>query len=252
MGCDIHAEIEHKAPGDNYWRPVDWPVVECWYCKGTGITQEWPGERKNPNAGKPCPECSVMPSVHGYGLRNWVGAPGKRRERWLDARNYSRFAILADVRNGYGFAGVDTGDGFRPISQPRGLPDPGGIYYDDDDFRFGDHSFSWLTVDEILAYDYTQTTKRRGWVEAEEFARFESEGSPYSWSGMVAGGRTRHISNDEMRALIASGKPTDNHYTQVEWEVTYGECFGLEALASLKALRESLDGELRLVFGFDS
>ena len=32
------------------------------------------------------------------------------------------FAILAGVRNGYGFAGCDTGDGFRPIAPPRGLP----------------------------------------------------------------------------------------------------------------------------------
>jgi hypothetical protein len=37
-------------------------------------------------------------------------------------RNYDLFAILADVRNGRGFAGVVTGTGFDPISNPRGLP----------------------------------------------------------------------------------------------------------------------------------
>lgn len=37
-------------------------------------------------------------------------------------RNYDLFAILADVRNGSGFAGCDTGDGYEPISMPRGLP----------------------------------------------------------------------------------------------------------------------------------
>jgi len=44
-----------------------------------------------------------------------------------DARNYSLFAILASVRNGRGFGGVDTGSGFTPIlgyDEPcRGLPE---------------------------------------------------------------------------------------------------------------------------------
>ena len=39
-----------------------------------------------------------------------------------DHRNYDTFAVLADVRNGYGFAGCDTGDGFEPISEPKGFP----------------------------------------------------------------------------------------------------------------------------------
>jgi hypothetical protein len=38
-------------------------------------------------------------------------------------RSYDTFAILANVRNGRGFAGVKTGEGFIPISEPKGLPD---------------------------------------------------------------------------------------------------------------------------------
>ena len=38
-------------------------------------------------------------------------------------RNYWAFAVLADVRNGYGFAGIDKGDPITPISEPRGLPE---------------------------------------------------------------------------------------------------------------------------------
>src|ERR1700760_96312 len=37
-------------------------------------------------------------------------------------RSYDTFAILADVRNGHGFAGVSTGEGFTPVSMPKGLP----------------------------------------------------------------------------------------------------------------------------------
>ena len=38
-------------------------------------------------------------------------------------RSYNLFSILANVRNGEGFAGCDTGDGFVPIAMPRGLPE---------------------------------------------------------------------------------------------------------------------------------
>jgi hypothetical protein len=37
-------------------------------------------------------------------------------------RNYDLFAMLADVRNGAGFAGCDTGDGFVPVADPKGFP----------------------------------------------------------------------------------------------------------------------------------
>lgn len=37
--------------------------------------------------------------------------------------NYDWFAILADVRNGIGFAGISTGEGFSVIAEPKGLPD---------------------------------------------------------------------------------------------------------------------------------
>ena len=37
-------------------------------------------------------------------------------------RNYNLFAILANVRNGTAFAGCKTGEGFNPISNPKGVP----------------------------------------------------------------------------------------------------------------------------------
>ncbi len=36
--------------------------------------------------------------------------------------NYRAFFVLADVRNGYTFAGMDSGDPVIPISYPRGFP----------------------------------------------------------------------------------------------------------------------------------
>lgn len=39
-----------------------------------------------------------------------------------DPRSYNTFAMLANVRNGRGFAGIKTSDGFPYIHEPRGLP----------------------------------------------------------------------------------------------------------------------------------
>lgn len=109
--------------------------------------------------------------------------------RLYSDRNYDLFAILANVRNGHGFAGVDTGDGFIPISEPRGAPDD----MDETTSKWleggaGDHSGSWLTVAEMLAYDWTQKTVKRGIVGSlSELARWKNSGAPDGWSGSISG-----------------------------------------------------------------
>ena len=65
-------------------------------------------------------------------------------------RNYGVFGFLADVRN-YSEA--------PPISDQRGLPDDFKRYMRNRDSLnqytdIGDHSFSWLSVAELLAFDY--------------------------------------------------------------------------------------------------
>ena len=42
------------------------------------------------------------------------------------------FAALADVRNGYGFAGVPTHEAIKPISEARGLPEDRTTSYGED------------------------------------------------------------------------------------------------------------------------
>ena len=102
-------------------------------------------------------------------------------------RNYWAFAVLADVRNGYGFAGFDKGDPITPISQPRGLPDDlsQGLRAppdpDEEDFSregiwLGNHSFSWVTLGELLAYDLDAPMTLRGMVPAESARRFRETG----------------------------------------------------------------------------
>jgi hypothetical protein len=78
---------------------------------------------------------------------------------WYSGRNYKLFAILADVRNNYGFAGTYTGERLNPITSPRGLPaDVSREVQEESDYWDCDgHDHSYLTVAEILAYDWDQT-----------------------------------------------------------------------------------------------
>lgn len=189
-------------------------------------------------------------------------------------RNYALFAILADVHNSFGFAGVPTGTGYRPISPPRGLPgdvspevwrasrDEGG-----DPWGYG---HSWLTLRELLEYDWGQRTTRFGEVDAVEYARLRREGSPGSWSGAVLDPDTVHVSSAEMDALLerephlielSRGEPRLAHWaandgrvyiTAVEWEETYAEAVSPLVEKTLPFLRVQVDDpdDLRLVFWF--
>lgn len=68
-----------------------------------------------------------------------------------DDRNYWLFSALADVRN-YG--------SITPISEPRGFPedfevdgDMHSMPYSGRGVWLGDHSHSWLTIEELIAWD---------------------------------------------------------------------------------------------------
>ena len=71
-----------------------------------------------------------------------------------DGRNYNLFSILANVRNGYGFAGCDTGDGFVPIDKPRGLPDDvsGIIKQSSDQWGLDGHSFVYTILTQEIYF----------------------------------------------------------------------------------------------------
>lgn len=81
----------------------------------------------------------------------WVNIDfGGDREAPFEWRNYEAFGFLAGVRN---YSAV------TPISTPRGLPD--GFSYDEAIDYLGDHSFSWLLVDELTAQDYDAVIEDR-------------------------------------------------------------------------------------------
>lgn len=232
MGCDIHLYVEVKQ-GDS------WVTADRW----TQDKYDEPGR------------LSV-----GYDQRFYRG------------RNYSLFAILADVRNGRGFAGIKTGEGFNPISKPRGLPKDvcKEIQAESDGWDSDGHSHSWFTISELMEYDWTQFSCLQGWVDGPNFEEFDrylksQQEGPEEYCGAVDGGNIKHISNEEMKALIGEPKgwgasreaaileSSRDCYTLVEWTIPYYKCcreFLGETLPKLWRLGNP--NEVRIVFWFDN
>jgi len=184
-----------------------------------------------------------------------------RDKRFYTDRNYRLFAMLADVRNGWGAAGVVTGAGVKPISIPRGLPADVSpeIRAASNEHGIGGHSHSWLMLSELKAYDWHgQITRLRGVVDPEQYTVFKAEGKPREWSGGVIGYGVRYVSNNTMDKIIAGKIQPRNeveYYTEVWWEETYAHCAGsflTETMPKLEALSKGHDDSVRVVFFFDN
>lgn len=129
-------------------------------------------------------------------------------------RNYDAFAILADVRNGRGFAGVKTGEGFNPIADPKGVPSDASAEYKErvEDWKGDGHSHSYFTVAELKAYDWNQTTIKSGLVGlgvgsnspfGKGFAEMHEEGKTDEVPSMYFGGGTGvQISKEDAIKLL--------------------------------------------------
>lgn len=175
---------------------------------------------------EPCDQCQGTKISH--------------HSQFFSDRNYDVFAILGNVRNGTGFAGSVTSSGFEPISDNRGIPDDisrglrdylvrtgydlidGKLEYNRDDeeeddlyeemekepegyWGLGDHSWSWVTLDEIINYDWDRAVVKEGWVTPGQFQHFREHGSPNGWCGGVSGRNVEHISDTEMALKIDEG-----------------------------------------------
>lgn len=240
MGTDIHFYVERNV--DDKWLSCD-----------TWETEEYLDEGEAPYKSVP-----------------W----GKR---YYDGRNYDLFAILADVRNGSGFAGVKTGDGFSVISEPRGLPVDMSDELREEAGRRLEHTPTWLLVSEIMAFDWTQVTTKRGIVSAREFLAWRAWDrghglGPKEYSGGIWGANIKIIEADEMERRVVElekSKRKDglsnreirdaiaahlhNHYCEASWQTPYYRAasnFLSECLPRLWRLGDP--AKVRCVFWFDN
>lgn len=161
MGADIHVCVEQMVDGVG-WERAESPVPNRW-----------------------------------YGFSDSDEEPEFVYDDWFSSRNYSLFAMLADVRNGYGFAGVDIGDQVEPISKPRGIPDDASASTKKEVDWWGcdGHSHTWFSAGDLVAVPWeTNTITHRG-------------------------------------VVIGRGEDTTGVYTRVEWETSWAEAVGSDWLA---------------------
>lgn len=236
MGCDIHAAMEYR--------------------NGSG---KW--------------EAYLTPDPY-YGKYDWHKEP-MTADLDID-RNYDVFAILGNVRNGRGFAGVKTGLRFNFISDNRGIPED--ISERAREALSNEHSATWVGLAELLNFDWSQVTIKSGVVDAVEFEKWDrcKDFNPWpdSWCGGVSGPGIVMVSNQEMRKFVsvfkgvnafanvdkireAIGHGSDYRpHTEIEWQVSYMDCakeFWVKVMPYALNLGAKYGHEnVRLVMDFDS
>lgn len=233
MGTDIHFYVQRRDPETREWRFLEAPesILGDW-------GKRWEAENKD---------------------EEWY------RRSWYGARNYALFGMLANVRNGYGFAGVDTGDGYRPIAETRGLPEdfePDAYILKHDNPEYC-HSHQWLSLREVLEYPVKDLrTNRRGWVNEAEFKKwFERDDGkgPDSYYGGVGGPGIEHVDVTTMTKIVKGELPRKEgkgYYCQLEWGETYIDSATYFFETMVPAVKELVGEEgiddVRFVMWFDS
>lgn len=176
-----------------------------------------------------------------------------------DDRNYDTFAVYANVRNGHGFSGILTGEGWPIISEPRGLPADFEMWREQHHGTWmGEHSHSWLLLSEIQkAWESFSggTYEKHGIVTRKHYEETLAKGKlPENWCGGKSGQKVIIVTAN----AIKDGTAGDN-YTDVEcsWRTPcHDQLHTMRAqIDVLKWLPEEYGipaEKVRLVFGFDS
>jgi len=96
---------------------------------------------------------------------------------YLDNRNYVLFSILGDVR---------SNGSVEPISNKRGIPKNSKI--DPNDVYIGDHSFTWVSLKELVDYDWEAGKVTCGIITEKQYKKFRKEQKrPSTWCAVVGG-----------------------------------------------------------------
>ena len=170
-----------------------------------------------------------------------------RTDEPYTGRNYKLFSILADVRN--------VEDGIIPINTPRDLPKDvtDEIKEISDSWGCDGHSHSYLTVRELLDYDWEVEEIERGTVSENDYIAFKKDNNVIpSYCGSTA----RTISNEDMDLLISGKLQRDKklkYHTEISWTEKRRDTvdyFLDVVIPNLLELGEPED--VRIVFWFDN
>lgn len=184
-------------------------------------------------------------------------------------RNYDVFSILAGVRS--------RSDSPQMISPPRGLPRESsseiaaaadaaasGDSCDvgEDGFYLGDHSYSWLTLREIVEWPmWDEGVTHHGVMEIAEWLRWKRSGDvwPRSWCQAAGGGTVvvldlpKEFDPETFVAEARAANPGKSIYIRDYWRTSYRDAAGCLWKGDIPLLQKLGDpADVRIVFGFDS
>ncbi len=147
MGTDISLFAEKREP-DGSWAIL--PAPPDGYSRNDEHAAEKRGEDYQPLHGYR----TKFESDHGVLLDGIVVYENGHRHlrEWFGDRNYDLFAMLANLRNGVGFAGRKRGEVLDPIDEPRGIPEDASPEYREEAARSESHTFTYYTVEELREY----------------------------------------------------------------------------------------------------
>jgi hypothetical protein len=239
MGCDIHIIAEVKENG--VWRKNTAPVFPNPYFKDYKRYQLQAVEAGDPDV-----------NIPDFATQEFSDEPGSQR-------HYDWFAVLANVRNGRGFAGVKTGQGFAVIAEPRGIPVDASQEWLEivEQWDCDMHSRSYLYYEDFEKFDFNQITMKQGIIPIEEYKVLrETNAAPKEWCGGISGPGIKVINVHEADALLNTSTLTEGikFHVMYEWPVLYSEWFAEEIKSIVEPLKELTItyGDARLVFGFDN
>jgi hypothetical protein len=164
-------------------------------------------------------------------------------------RNYDLFGILAGVRSYE----------CEPIAKRRGLPKDVSeeIKKESDRWDSDGHSHTYLTLEELLAFDWSKPFKQHPrLVEKSVYEAWDKKGYPSSCCGDAFGPNIEKLEQAEYEHLKAGGHKFDTnktYYIRMSFDLTYADAaehFLDETVPRLMELGEPED--VRIVFWFDN
>jgi hypothetical protein len=223
VGTDIHLAVQRRN-GDRWER----------------VERQWP----NPEFGK------------------YDDEPEFQRDTLYRERNYILFAVLVggSILDD-GFRGTILHDELRAIAPGRGLPPEFAAEIEHechDGLWMGSHSFTWMLLSEVEAYDWDQEITRTGWLSGPlraihlDHVRWYPNEGPQRFLSYIPDS-ARRLSVEELDAEIQAGKIDANAYAHLTWKHPLRESCRdfLLLLPALQAIAPSSD-DIRLVVGLDS
>lgn len=189
----------------------------------------------------------------------WVQIP---ENPWAENRSYLLFAVLANVRNGFGFGGFFRHEPLKPITDQRGIPDDfSAIDYVNDHWE-DHHSHTWLLGSEFSDWFNGDLISlvHSGYISKEKFETWDGN-TPDCYSGFVSGYGV--VLGDDLNSLTRTNSinlKEDVPITPISSETTHVRVWWAETVQSsisyfyddvVKPLIDQY-GDFRLVMSFDS